>query len=52
MNKEVESLLATAGAAAAALMYLYPSIGAVMFALVLILAMVLAVVQEIIDTFS
>jgi uncharacterized paraquat-inducible protein A len=50
MNKEARSL-ATAGGAAAALMYLYPSIGAVMFALVLILAIVLAV-QEIIDTLS
>jgi len=48
MNKEVGSLLAAAGAAAAALMYLYPPIGTVMFALVLILA----VVQAIIDTFS
>jgi hypothetical protein len=48
MNKEVGSLLAAAGAAAAALMYLHPSIGAVMFALVLILA----VVQAIIDIFS
>jgi Flp pilus assembly protein TadB len=36
MNKEVGSLLATAGAAAAALMYLHPSIGAAIFALVLI----------------
>jgi len=48
MNKEVGSLLATAGAAATALMYLHPSIGVAIFALVLILT----VVQAIIDTFS